>query len=113
MMDEIERLEREFWLGGPQVYRRSLTEDCIVIVPPPSGELRGREAIIRSLEGVPRWAEVEFTPEPVWRTGDAILVAYRARARRAGAAPYETWASSLYVEGEDGWKLSFHQQTPG
>ena len=58
------------------------------------------------------WEDVELRELVVVPLGDdAAVLAYRARAARAGET-YDTFASSSYVRREGTWQLALHQQTP-
>ncbi len=112
LLKDLSALERQFWLSGQDFYRTHVAEDCVMIFPEPAGELHGRQAIVDSLAGAPRWKGVEMTPTLAWQTDAAVLITYRASARRDDADPYNLRASSLYVRDGDAWMLMFHQQTP-
>jgi hypothetical protein len=110
--DDFERLERAFWLAGPDHYRSSMTPGCIMVFPG-IGAL-GRDEIIAAVEAAPRWSRVAFAD---WQrddpAGGVAIVAYRAAAEREGeAAPYRVHCGSVYVRTDAGWRLAFHQQTP-
>ena len=45
-------------------------------------------------------------------TGDTAMICYEARAVRGSGEPYRALVGTLYVLGEDGWKMAFHSQAP-
>jgi hypothetical protein len=57
---------------------------------------------------------VDFKDRRIVRlAADAVLLHYKALARRAGKdKPYEPLCSSGYAHRDGVWKLAFHQQTP-
>jgi hypothetical protein len=42
----------------------------------------------------------------------SAVITYECHARRKDGKPYHALVSSGYVKRANGWKLSFHQQTP-
>jgi hypothetical protein len=47
------------------------------------------------------------------RIGDqAVVLAYRAEARRGDGDPYRAFCSSTYAKTPDDWRLAQHQHTP-
>jgi hypothetical protein len=73
-----------------------------------------REDTISSIAAGPRWAEVQLREARLLRLAeDAVLLSYRATARRPdAAAAYDALASSAYVRRSGEWQLDFHQQSP-
>lgn len=104
--------ERGFWLEGADFHRAHLAAGAVMVFPPPVGILEGGQ-ILDGLEGAPRWEAVEFSRQATASLGDAVVLAYLALARRAGAEPYRALCSSTYLRGNGGWTLLAHQQTPG
>ena len=43
---------------------------------------------------------------------DLLVLAYKVRGRRDGAAPYDAYCTSTYRKADDRWRLVQHQQTP-
>lgn len=112
--EDLLALEERFWLEGTaDFYREHLAGDAAMVFPEPFG-IFDEEAILASVGDAPAWAAVRIEDATVVRLRDtAAVVAYRAEARRGDAAPYSTYAASVYVRQDDGsWKLAFHQQTP-
>ena len=114
-MDEEHQLwalERSLWLGGPEVYERTLDPDCLAALPG-VGILTAATAILKSLEEAPRWDEVEMAERHLAQPTDGVAVlAYHAVGRRQGAEPYDTLCTSTYRRDGAGWRLIQHQQTP-
>ena len=75
-------------------------------------EVRDGPAILDGLDGVPRWVSVEMDDRAEIQRGDTLVLAYRATARREGAAPYAAFCSSTYLRAGKDWELIAHQQTP-
>jgi hypothetical protein len=84
-----------------------------MVFPEPAG-IFDVEAIMDSVEDPPPWISVRLDQVNVVRLRDAaVVVAYRAEARRESGDPYRTYAASVYVrQDDDAWQLAYHQQTP-
>lgn len=110
--EELMKVEREFWTGGVDVYRRGLTDDAVMVFPPPVGQLT-RQEVLDAIDGAPRWVELDVSSvqSRELRPGCRLLC-YRASARRDDETRYVALASSVYVERDGKWKMAFHQQTP-
>jgi hypothetical protein len=110
---ELVDVERRFWTEGVEFARSRVTQDCLMVFPPPAGVL-DREAALTGLEGAPRWEEVELSDVRVtFPAPDVAGVVYAAAARRPGdEQPYRALASSVYVRRDGAWLLAQHQQTP-
>ena len=105
-------MEERFWAAGEDHYRDALDPACVMAFPAPAGIIEG-PAIAQSLAGAPRWASVTMAETRIGRPSDDLLVlAYRARGRRDGAAPYEAYCTSTYRKAGGRWRLVQHQQTP-
>jgi hypothetical protein len=105
-------IERRLWLDGAAAFEARLDPACVMAFPAPTGLLAGA-AIVESLKGAPRWAELEMQEAHLARPADDLAVlAYRAVARREGGAPYRAWCTSTYRLDEGRWRLLQHQQTP-
>ena len=112
-MDEREAWQRErrLWLEGAGAYQQLLDDECLMAFAP-VGILGGVE-IIRALDGMPRWLDVEMTEQRSARPNDSVLVlAYRADARRDPDGPYAAYCTSTYARTGEDWGLVQHQQTP-
>lgn len=110
--DEAWRAEERFWTGGEDHHREALDPACVMAFPAPAGIMHGAD-IARSLAGAPRWASVEMAERHVGRpAADLLVLAYRARGLRDGAAPYGAYCTSSYRRDGDRWLLVQHQQTP-
>jgi len=106
--------EERFWKGDADFYEQHLTDDSLMVFAEPVGMLN-KDRTVRTIASAPRWVTVAFEePRIVHVREDVVLLAYKARASgEDDGAEYVTLASSLYVKGKGGWKLAFHQQTPG
>lgn len=104
-------IERSLWTEGSDAYRQHVDDVCLVAFTKMAG-LSSREEIAASVEDGPRWQNVQMDLEGAHQpTGDMAILTYRASADR-GDESYRALISSAYVKRHDGWKLSFHQQTP-
>ena len=106
------RVEERFWTGGADHYREALDPACVMAFPSPAGIIKGPE-VVQSLAGAPRWSSVTMTETHAGRPSDNLLVlAYKARGRRDGTAPYDAYCTSTYRKVGARWRLVQHQQTP-
>jgi hypothetical protein len=112
---ELLALEERFWTEARRAdfYREHLAGDTVMVFPEPAG-IFDEQAIIDSLEDSSPWISVRMEQVNVVRLRDAaVVVAYRAEARRESGDPYRTYAASVYVrQDDDAWRLAYHQQTP-
>jgi hypothetical protein len=108
--EEILEIERKFWTGGPEVYRDHAHDECTVVFSQMAQTMAREEVAGTAQSG--RWCNVEIDPK-VFRQLSAIslLVVYECHAVRRDGRVQHVYASSLYVSRDDGWKLTFHQQT--
>jgi len=112
MLQTIWESERRLWLEGSEAYDELLHPRCIMVFADPVGVLKG-DAISESLKGVPRWTEVEMAEQSSsGDEGNVVVIAYRAKARRGDAAPYDAYCSSTYIRNHESWRIIQHQQTP-
>ena len=110
--EEAWRTEERFWTGDQDHYSEALDPECVMAFPAPAGIIQG-PGIARSLAGAPRWASVEMAERHVGRpAADLLVLAYKARGLRDGAAPYGTYCTSAYRRDGDRWRVFQHQQTP-
>lgn len=112
MKDELVRIERTLWTGGPSAYEAHVDAQCLLAFTAQAG-VSTREEVARAVADGPRWSDLRMDVvgllEP---TPDVAVLTYRASARRGDDAPYRALVTSGYVRRDDGWKLMFHQQTP-
>lgn len=111
-MQQVWTIERSLWLDGVEAYRTHMADQCVMVFGPVG--ILTRDQILQTIEGAPRWQEVEMA-EPILATTDGsttIVIAYRAEARRAGADPYRALCSSTYFVQDGELRLAQHQQTP-
>ena len=104
-------LEREFWLGGADVYRRHLADDAVIVFP---GMVMAKSKTVESIAAGPRWASVNFSDQRLVRlTPDAVALIYHASGlREHETSAYSAEVSSVYVQRFGSWELAMHQQSP-
>jgi hypothetical protein len=116
--DELVDLEDEGWRvlsstgqAATEFYERVLDQAAVMLLP--GGlVLDDRASIVQSMSGQP-WSSYELeNPRVLCPTSDTAVVIYGVVARRSGAPEYSALMSSMYVRRDEGWKLTFHQQTP-
>lgn len=109
--DILWKMEKSFWLDGPDFYERSMAPDARMVFPSPVGILAG-EQIVEGLKQAPRWESVGFEERTETNLGDTIVLAYKATGRREDGDPYSALCASTYVKSGEKWVLLSHQQTP-
>jgi hypothetical protein len=104
------QIEKDFWLGGADVYRQHLADDALMIFP---GMVLTKPRTLDSIAATTRWTSVEFSDQRLIQLApDAVGLIYRAAGSRDGDPPYSALVSSVYVRRGDVWRLALHQQTP-
>jgi hypothetical protein len=105
-------LEENFWRADRGFYDTNVADDGLMVFSDPVGVL-DKQAATDSIAGGQRWTDVHFDDRRVVAISpDAVILTYRARARRGDQEPYSARASSAYVRRDGSWRLLFHQQTP-
>ena len=115
---ELAGLEQQGWealsaagSAAAAFYERQL-DGTVVMLLPGGLMLDDRAAMIKSMSGPP-WSSYQLQDLRVFQpTPDTGIVVYGVVARRGDASPYSALVSSHYVRRDDGWKMTFHQQTP-
>jgi hypothetical protein len=114
---ELIGLEEQGWealsSGGEaaRAFYERVLDRTVVMLLPGGLVLDERAAIIDSMSGQP-WSSYELQDMQSFHpTQDTAVVTYGVVAQR-DAQEYSALMSSVYVRREDGWRLTFHQQTP-
>lgn len=112
MSFDFRSAEERLWLDGRDAYVDLMHPDAVMIFPFDPPILQGKEILDR-LSSSPRWIDVTFRSVHEVEVGVTHAFAYHAEAIRDGSAqPYRAGCLSVWAEGEDGWRLISHQQTP-
>jgi hypothetical protein len=109
--DRVREFETRLWTGGEDVYRRYVSEECLMVLPEHPFVMSGTQAI-EAVSHTPRWSEVDLVNLQISRPQDGLIViAYEAHASR-GEEAYRAWCTSTYrrVRHEE-WDVVQHQQT--
>lgn len=109
--DRVRDFETALWIGGEDVYRRSIDPDCLMVVPAAPFVMSGSEAI-EAVSKTPRWQSVDFDDLRIGRPQEGLIVlAYGVRASRDGQA-YRAYCTSTYRRvAHEQWQVVQHQQT--
>jgi hypothetical protein len=114
--DHLLTIEKRLWTNDAVFYKKNLTDDCLLVFPETGVITRDAavDAIRKENEEGRRWGEVEFSDIRLLTLAeDAALLTYRVTARWEHEKSATTaLATSLYVNRDGEWKLTFHQQTP-
>lgn len=109
---ELLALERRFWSGDADFYRRHLDERCLTAFADLAGVI-DREALAGTVGSGGRWRDLDVDVKGCLQPRDGVaLLTYEAHARRPTGEPYAALVTSGYVRRGREWKLAFHQQTP-
>jgi hypothetical protein len=115
--NEVVALEEQGWQalssGGEaaRAFYERVLDHTVVMLLPGGLLLDDRGAIVDSMAGPP-WSSYEMQDvRSLQPTQDTAVVTYGVVAER-DAQKYSALMSTVYVRREDGWKLTFHQQTP-
>lgn len=117
MSEDLEALERRSWEalateGQARAFFEQVLDEDVVMLLPGGLVLADRSSALTAMSGPP-WQSYRLESVQVRRpTVDTGLVTYSAVAAREGQPTYSALMSSLYVRRPDGWRLTFHQQTP-
>lgn len=109
--------ERQLWLGGGDVYRQRVADNCVMALPSEPFLFDG-EGATAAVEDTPRWKEVEFLDQVVERPHEGLIViGYRVRASQAeddsdDAGYHALCTSTLMQLAHEEWVVVQHQQTP-
>ena len=110
--EQLYEIEKNFWTGDTRYYRENLAEKCMVVFTEMAG-LKTREEVASMITDPQRWQDLRLTDQNAIDLADgAVLLSYRATARRENGEPYEARVSTVYVKEQGRWKMAFHQQTP-
>ena len=111
LAEELLAIEKHFWTGGPEVYRRHADERCLIAFAEMAGVMSNGDIAKSAEKG--RWKDISIEQKGLARLSDtAAVITYECAAKRKDGQPYRALVSSGYVKRADGWKLAFHQQTP-
>jgi hypothetical protein len=111
LSEQLLAIEKHFWTGGAEAYRRHADERCLIAFAEMAGVM-SNEDIAKSAEKG-RWKDVEMEQKGLVQLSDtAAVITYDCSAKRKDGQPYRALVSSGYVKRAEGWKLAFHQQTP-
>lgn len=113
---DLEQLERRGWDAlcggsGAAFYDELMTADCVMVLA--HGQAMTRDEVVDAMRHSPPWDRYELSDLRLVATGAAsAALVYRATAEREGQPPFAAWMTSVYVRGDDGWRLALYTQTP-
>jgi hypothetical protein len=71
-------LEKEFWLGGADVYRRHLADDAVMLFP---GMVLAKSQTVESMAAGSRWTSVNFSDQRLVRLTSEVVCPDLSRVR--------------------------------
>ena len=109
--ERVRDFETALWIGGEDVYRRSIDSECLMVVPATPFLMGGEEAV-EAVSNTPRWDSVDFQDLRISRPQEGLIViAYHVRAARGDEA-YGAHCTSTYRRVEhEVWRVVQHQQS--
>lgn len=109
--ERIRAFETALWVGGEEVYRRSVDPGCLMVLPEPPFVMSGEEAI-EAVSRTPRWQEVALEDLRIARPREGLIViAYSVRASRGGEAFAASCTSTYLRIAHEEWRVVQHQQS--
>ena len=110
--DDFLPLEKQFWTGNADWYRKNLDDSCLVAFTEMSG-LYGKEDIAATIKDEARWRNLDLSVKGFLEPAPGVaILTYEAHATRANGEDYAALVSSGYVKRNGSWKMAFHQPTP-
>src|SRR4029453_14713252 len=104
-------LEKKFWQGDQDFYRKNLDDKCLVVFTEMAGLMKN-EDIAKMAEGQ-QWRDLKMEEKGLVELADgAAVLSYQIDAKRKDGKPHKALVSSGYVKRNGAWKMAFHQQTP-
>ena len=113
LQSELVSIEKNFWSGDADFYRKHLDVECLTAFPDMAG-IASREEVAQMVrKDEPRWRNVLIDVKGLIQPAPGVaILTYEATADRDEDEHYEALVSSAYVKRGSEWKLAFHQQTP-
>jgi hypothetical protein len=113
---KLTQIERQLWKNDVELYACHLLDDATLVFAEtgPIPKNTALDAIRAENAEGRRWAEVEFYEVRCRElTENVALLTYRVAARwEHEKSSISALASSVYIQREGTWLLTFHQQTP-
>jgi hypothetical protein len=115
-MDDLLELEHAGWQSlcegtGGQFYGELMTEDGRMVLA--NGSVMSRKQVVDALSNSPTWDSYQIeAPCAVPIDDAATALVYTGTGHRGDADPFVGVMTSVYVRGDDGWRLALYQQTP-
>jgi hypothetical protein len=110
--DDLMAIEKQFWTGDADFYRQNLDKSCLLAFTEMSGAY-GREDVAKTIKKGNRWRDLDLSIKGIVEPTDSTaILTYEAKAIRESGEPYKALVSTGYVKRDDGWKMTFHAQTP-
>jgi hypothetical protein len=112
LQQELLSLEKGFWSGGPDFYRKNLDNQCLVAFTE-MASVMSKEQVASAVKDEHRWKSVDLKQKGLLELESGVaMLTYEADCERANGEHYSALVSSGYVKRDGQWKMAFHQQTP-
>jgi hypothetical protein len=109
---ELLALEKQFWTGGPDFYRKNLDDQCLVAFTEMAAVM-SKEQVASTIKEGQRWKNLDIKEKGFLEIDNGVAVlTYQATAKKPNGEDYKALVSSGYARRDGAWKMVFHQQTP-
>lgn len=109
---DLLNLERKFWIGDAEFYRRHLDEKCLTVFKGMAGVF-SREDIAAQAKSGHQWTNLQLSEKGfVQPSEDFAILSYEMSGGNEDGDPHRALCSTGYVRRFGDWKMTFHQQTP-
>jgi hypothetical protein len=110
--DDLLAIERQFWTGDAEFYRRNLDDECLLAFTEMAG-VKSKDDIAGMIaDDKERWRDLRIAKKGFMDLPGMAMLSYEAQARKGSGPLYKALATSGYVKRGNAWKMAFHQQTP-
>jgi hypothetical protein len=112
VQQELLSLEKGFWSGGPDFYRKNLDDKCLIAFTE-MVSVMNKDQVAATVKDEKRWKNLDIKQKGLLELDNGVaMLTYEVDAERANGEHYAALVSSGYIQRGGQWKMVFHQQTP-
>ena len=98
VQNDLMSLEKQFWTGDADFYRRNLDDKCLTVFAQEAG-LQDKEAIAGMMKDGMKWRDIKLDQKGFVEPADGVaLLSYHAAGKRETGEAYEANVTSGYVD---------------